>query len=311
MLEALLQTLGAHGQVPARRPKLATATCSTATSCWCRASTPNSLALKLIDYDGMWVPALAKSKSGEVGHANYQHPRRLREGTYSLEVDRFPLLLVATALRALKAGKSLWDKYDNGDNLLFKESDLAAPGQSALFEELASLPDAGLVMLAAQVRAALKGPLESTALLEDAMPDARPTPSLMSKRPSRLAPGSAAVAKQKTSPAASAVDTAPAKRARDFDRLPTSGAGSPRTIPLVAWVGGALALVVVAGAIGSVTLWAMGRKAPPPEINIVQNNVVSPTAREPKAATEVTPPVKVERPDNALMIHPSSRLRSS
>src|SRR5665213_1079652 len=155
-------------------------------------STPNALALKLIDYDGMWIPPLAKSKSGEVGHANYQHPQRLREGTYSLEVDRFPLLLAATAMRALKADKSLWTKYDNGDNLLLKESDLAAPGQSALFEELASLPDPGLVMLAAQVRAALKGPLESAALLENAMPERN--------RPSQLAPASAGATTQKTSP---------------------------------------------------------------------------------------------------------------
>src|SRR5438477_81764 len=40
-------------------------------------STPQSLKLKLIDYDGMWVPALAGRPSGEVGHANYQHPQRL------------------------------------------------------------------------------------------------------------------------------------------------------------------------------------------------------------------------------------------
>ena len=111
-----------------------------------------------------------------MGHANYQHPQRLREGTYSLEVDRFPLLLVATAMRALKADKGLWAKYDNGDNMLFKESDLAAPARSELFQELASLPDPGLVLLAAQVRAALKGDLESAALLEDAMPDAKAAP---------------------------------------------------------------------------------------------------------------------------------------
>jgi hypothetical protein len=58
------------------------------------------LALKLIDYDGMWVPALAGTRSGEVGHPSYQHPQRLREGPYNIDVDRFPLLLVATALRA-------------------------------------------------------------------------------------------------------------------------------------------------------------------------------------------------------------------
>ena len=59
--------------------------------------------LKLIDYDGMWVPELAGRSSGEVGHPAYQHPQRLREGTYSLDVDRFPLLLIATALRAWRS----------------------------------------------------------------------------------------------------------------------------------------------------------------------------------------------------------------
>src|SRR5689334_20331277 len=34
-----------------------------------------SLAVKLIDYDGMFVPALAGSPSGEVGHPAYQHPQ--------------------------------------------------------------------------------------------------------------------------------------------------------------------------------------------------------------------------------------------
>src|SRR5262249_8155880 len=51
-------------------------------------SKASSLAVKLIDYDGMWVPALADKKSGEVGHPAYQHPQRLQQGTYSAEVDR-------------------------------------------------------------------------------------------------------------------------------------------------------------------------------------------------------------------------------
>src|SRR4051812_34773406 len=87
-----------------------------------------SLGVRLIDYDGMWVPALAKGRSGEVGHPAFQHPQRLREGTYNLEVDRFPLLAVATTLRCLTVGgKALWHKYDNGDNLLFREPDFKAP----------------------------------------------------------------------------------------------------------------------------------------------------------------------------------------
>jgi serine/threonine protein kinase len=94
----------------------------------------NSLALKLIDYDGMWVTALAQRPSGEVGHPAYQHPQRLREGTYSPEADRFPHLVIYTALRALAVGgRALWERYDSGDNLLFRQADFAArapPGSS-------------------------------------------------------------------------------------------------------------------------------------------------------------------------------------
>ena len=41
------------------------------------------LALKLIDYDGMHVPALAGVPSGELGHAAYQHPQRAKENLYN------------------------------------------------------------------------------------------------------------------------------------------------------------------------------------------------------------------------------------
>ena len=37
-------------------------------------SRPGAYGLKLIDYDGMYVSALANQPSGEVGHPSYQHP---------------------------------------------------------------------------------------------------------------------------------------------------------------------------------------------------------------------------------------------
>ena len=134
--------------------------------------------MKLIDYDGMWVPSLAGKKSGEVGHPSYQHPQRLREGTYNLEVDRFPLLLIATALRALKEkGRTLWEKYDNGDNLLFKEADLRAPLKSHLFLDLTRLTDPGTLSMVDWLIKALRGDLASTPLLENVMPESKPTPA--------------------------------------------------------------------------------------------------------------------------------------
>jgi N-acetylneuraminic acid mutarotase/serine/threonine protein kinase len=145
-----------------------------------------SLAVKLIDYDGMWVPALAGTPSGEVGHPCYQHPQRAREGTYSPEVDRFPHLVIYTALRAVAVGgRPLWEKYDNGDNLLFRQADLEAPNKSALFAELLKLEDRATRSLVEKLIDAARKPLEQSPLLEDVLPGPR---SVASSEASRTAP---------------------------------------------------------------------------------------------------------------------------
>jgi hypothetical protein len=152
-------------------------------------TTPQRVALKLVDYDGMFVPALARKKSGEVGHPSYQHPQRLRERTYSLEVDRFPALLVATALRALIVkGRTLWQKYDNGDNMLFKEADLLAPTKSFLFLDLIRSPNPLTARLADHMIRALRGGLASAPLLEELIPEAPPTAEPAQPAPNRPTP---------------------------------------------------------------------------------------------------------------------------
>ena len=139
-------------------------------------SKAGSLAVKLIDYDGMFVPALSGKKSGEVGHPNYQHPQRLRDGTYNVEVDRFPLLVVATALQALSVGgRELWDRYDNSDNLLFRETDFQAPGKSILFAELRKLPDPKTRMLVDELLKALERKLEDVPAIDALLPEAKAT----------------------------------------------------------------------------------------------------------------------------------------
>ena len=143
----------------------------------------SALAVKLIDYDGMHVPALAKRKSGELGHPAYQHPQRLREGTYSTEVDRFPNLVIYCALRGLIAGgRLLWDRYDNGDNLLFRQKDLEAPHDSAVFDDLRRLGDPELRPLVEALSQAAKQPLHQTPLLEELVPNDQATSSGISTR---------------------------------------------------------------------------------------------------------------------------------
>jgi hypothetical protein len=128
----------------------------------------SQLSLRLIDYDGMFVPALAKNPSGEVGHPNYQHPQRLAEGLYNSEVDRFPHLVIYTALRSLTVGgRELWDKYDNGENLLFREQDFRQSMDSQLLLDLWQLPDPDIRRLLGHLLIASQAPLDRVAMLDE------------------------------------------------------------------------------------------------------------------------------------------------
>jgi WD40 repeat protein len=135
-------------------------------------SKARSLHVRLVDYDGMCVPALTLLKSLELGHPNYQHPQRFREGTYGVDVDRFSHLVIYTALRALiVGGKPLWEKYDNGDNLLFKQGDFETPARSPLFAELLRLKDREVHQLAATLIDAVRVPLDRVPLLDQLAPE--------------------------------------------------------------------------------------------------------------------------------------------
>jgi hypothetical protein len=128
----------------------------------------SQLSLRLIDYDGMHVPALARSPSGEVGHPNYQHPQRLREGVYSAEVDRFVHLVIYTALRCLiVGGRELWDKYDNGENLLFREQDFRNSQESQLLLDAWQLPDPDIRRLIGHLVLGSQTALDKVAMLDE------------------------------------------------------------------------------------------------------------------------------------------------
>jgi hypothetical protein len=99
--------------------------------------------VKLIDYDGMYVPALANKKSIEKGRSEFQHPKRTIYN-FSPEMDRFSFWVMITALEALKVDKTLWREVMQGgfntlDNFLFTIHDFLNPNQSALFNRLNTL----------------------------------------------------------------------------------------------------------------------------------------------------------------------------
>jgi hypothetical protein len=103
--------------------------------------------LLLIDYDGMWVPALNGREATEIGHRAYQHPKR-SVSDYGPYLDRFSALVIYLSLRALEVEPKLWEQYYTGDNLLFVREDFNEPGKSRVWGDLAALGDAEVTYLA-------------------------------------------------------------------------------------------------------------------------------------------------------------------
>jgi serine/threonine protein kinase len=128
------------------------------------------LAVRLVDYDGMWVPALNDETPQEFGHPDYQHPERLKTSYYGPAADRFSLLAIATGLRALIVhGKELWERYDNSVNVLFQQKDFTEPRRSPLFEELSRSKDNTLHSLCDALIDACSGPLEQVRPLSEVL----------------------------------------------------------------------------------------------------------------------------------------------
>jgi hypothetical protein len=93
---------------------------------------------RLIDYDGVYVPALAGQTGHEVGHPSYQHPRR-SPSDFGPRMDRFSAFAIHLALVALSYEPALWAQFNNDDNLLFGRDDFLNPATSRLFAALQRL----------------------------------------------------------------------------------------------------------------------------------------------------------------------------
>ena len=103
--------------------------------------------LHLIDYDGMFVPALAGDQSNELGHRNYQLPSRSGHD-YGPYLDNFSAWVVYVSLVALAVHPELWSTYDGGDEcLIFRKEDFKNPKKSAILRYLKSSPNDQLRVL--------------------------------------------------------------------------------------------------------------------------------------------------------------------
>ena len=81
--------------------------------------------LVLIDYDGMYVPAMKGQKAREIGSPDFRHPKRTEE-TFNEHIDDFSLASILLSLRVIAEEPALLEKYGAADRLLFSEKDYRA-----------------------------------------------------------------------------------------------------------------------------------------------------------------------------------------
>lgn len=94
----------------------------------------------LIDYDGMFVDEIKTLGSSELGHVNFQHPRRKATNPFNHTLDRFSLISFWLALKTLQIDPSIWDKSNSElDAIIFRANDFVDPNSSSILRMLSGI----------------------------------------------------------------------------------------------------------------------------------------------------------------------------
>ena len=91
--------------------------------------------LVLVDYDGMYVPAMKGQKARELGSPDFRHPSRT-ETDFDEHIDDFSLASILLSLKAIALMPRLLEVYGASDRLLFSEKDYRNLSESKLMNAL-------------------------------------------------------------------------------------------------------------------------------------------------------------------------------
>ncbi|WP_371661773.1 hypothetical protein [Streptomyces sp. NBC_00280] len=108
---------------------------------------------RLVDYDGMYVPALRGEQATENGHRNYQSPSRTA-ADFGPAMDRFSAWTIELALLAIATDPGLWTQLHDsqGEFLILSEADFKEPATSLAWPVLLSHPDQRVRDVAGRVK---------------------------------------------------------------------------------------------------------------------------------------------------------------
>lgn len=88
--------------------------------------------LVLVDYDGMFVPAMEGQKARELGSPDFRNPIRVNTD-FDKNIDTFPVTSILLSLELLVENKDYLSKYGKEDRLLFSEDDYRNIDNNVLF----------------------------------------------------------------------------------------------------------------------------------------------------------------------------------
>ena len=101
----------------------------------------------LVDYDGMYVPAMKGQKARELGSPNYRHPERTMDD-FDRHIDDFPLVIISLSLKAIALKPDLFNNSTGECGFLLNESDYRdLKGSKTLQQLICLLPDNELCSL--------------------------------------------------------------------------------------------------------------------------------------------------------------------
>ncbi len=93
----------------------------------------------VVDYDGMYVPAMKGQCAREYGSSDFRHPERKTQG-FNARIDDFSFASILLSLVAIEYDNDLYRKYSAKDRLLLSESDYVNLQKSEFLKEI-SLSD--------------------------------------------------------------------------------------------------------------------------------------------------------------------------
>ncbi len=97
----------------------------------------NDGSLVLVDYDGMYVPAMKGQKARELGSPDFRHPQR-NENNFDEHIDDFPLAVITLSILIIQYDRNMYDEYAINNGVIFHEPDFMNLSESKVNSEVLS-----------------------------------------------------------------------------------------------------------------------------------------------------------------------------